>query len=56
MLAKDQGVALLNALGDRQAGLPYTLVIDRQGRFVQRKLGTMKAEDIGAAIRHLCAG
>lgn len=56
LLAKDQGLALLNALGDAQAGLPYTLVIDRQGRIVQRKLGAMKADDIAAAIRRLRGG
>jgi peroxiredoxin len=48
LLAKDRGLALLQALGDTKAGLPYTLVIDRRGNIVARKLGPMKKTDIEA--------
>jgi len=56
LLAKDQGVALLAALGDAQAGLPYTLVVDRQGRIVHRKLGVMTVRDIDDAVHRLRGG
>jgi len=51
LVAKDQGIALLKALGNAKAGLPYTLVIDRQGRIVQKKMGPMKARDMEAAFQ-----
>lgn len=51
LLAKDQGLALMQALGNTRAGLPFTLVIDRQGRLVARKLGPMNAAEVEAAFR-----
>lgn len=51
LLAKDQGVALMKALGNAKAGLPYTLVIDRQGRIVQQKVGPMRKADVEAAFQ-----
>ena len=48
LLAKDKGLALLQSLGNPKSGLPYTLVIDRQGNIVARKLGPMKKTDIEA--------
>ncbi len=51
LLAKDQGLALMQALGNAKAGLPFTLVIDRQGRIVARKLGPMNAAEVEAAFR-----
>ena len=38
---KDQGIALLRALGNKIAGLPFTLVLDRQGNIVVAKRGIM---------------
>lgn len=49
LLAKDQGIALMQALGNTKAGLPFTLVIDRQGKVVAKKLGAMKRPDLEAA-------
>ena len=41
MAGKDQGIALLRALGNKIAGLPFTLVLDRQGNIVATKRGIM---------------
>lgn len=41
MAGKDKGIALLRALGNKIAGLPYTIVLDRQGRIVAVKRGVM---------------
>jgi len=49
-LAKDKGVALLQALGDSAAGLPYTLVLDRRGNVVVRKLGRLSRSEMEAAF------
>jgi thiol-disulfide isomerase/thioredoxin len=50
MLAKDQGLPLMQALDNSRAGLPFTLVIDRRGQVVQRKLGPMNKAEIAAAF------
>lgn len=52
-LAKDQGIDLLRAMGDEQAGLPYTLGIDRAGKVVFRKLGPLTPADMKAALARL---
>lgn len=41
MAGKDQGIALLRALGNKIAGLPFTIVLDRQGNIVAAKRGIM---------------
>lgn len=41
MAGKDQGIALLRALGNKIAGLPFTIVLDRQGNVVAAKRGIM---------------
>lgn len=51
LLAKDKGLALMQALGNTRAGLPFTLVIDRHGRIVARKLGPMNPAEVEAAFR-----
>ncbi|MBL8490284.1 MAG: TlpA family protein disulfide reductase [Rhodocyclaceae bacterium] len=53
LLAKDQGIALMQALGNVKAGLPFTVVIDRQGRILSSKLGVMKRPDLEAAAAAL---
>ncbi len=47
-VAKEQGIPLMQALGNTKAGLPYTLFIDRHGQVVQRKMGTVKKPDFEA--------
>lgn len=53
LLAKERGIPLLQALGNPKAGLPYTLVIDAQGKVVARKLGLMTAAELEAAVARL---
>ncbi|MEW6294555.1 MAG: TlpA disulfide reductase family protein [Pseudomonadota bacterium] len=53
LLAKEQGIPLLRALGNAKAGLPYTLVIDAQGLVVARKLGLMTRAELEAAVAGL---
>ena len=48
-VAKEQGIPLMQGLGNTKAGLPYTLFIDRNGQVVQRKMGIVKKPDLDAA-------
>ena len=50
LLAKDQGIPLMQALGNVRAGLPFTLAVDKRGNVVYKKLGAMKAADVEAAF------
>lgn len=49
LLTRDQGIALLQALGNSAAGLPYTVVINRRGEIVASKLGAMSRAALEAA-------
>lgn len=48
-----KGVELMKALGNDKAGLPFTVVIDRNGKMVARKLGAMSKADMEAAIKQV---
>ncbi|MFO1427495.1 MAG: TlpA disulfide reductase family protein [Steroidobacteraceae bacterium] len=48
LLAGAQGVPLLVALGNPAAGLPYTLLLDRDGRVLARRLSGMSRADLRA--------
>jgi thiol-disulfide isomerase/thioredoxin len=50
LLARDQGLRLLRALGNIKGGLPYTLVIDRSGKVVAKKLGLMSRAELEGAL------
>jgi peroxiredoxin len=50
LLARDQGIALMQALGNPRAGLPYTLVLDRNGKVVASKLGPMNKDEMAASF------
>jgi hypothetical protein len=39
----------MQALGNKRGGLPYTVVIDRQGRIIYSKLGLMRKTDLDQA-------
>ncbi len=45
------GVELMQALGNDKSGLPFTVIIDRQGKLVTRKLGAMSKSEMDAAIK-----
>lgn len=49
LLAKDKGIALMQALGNGKAGLPYTVVINRKGEVVASKLGAMNRAELEVA-------
>lgn len=48
-----KGVELMKALGNDKAGLPFTVVIDRNGKVVVKKLGTMSKAEMEAAIQRV---
>jgi thiol-disulfide isomerase/thioredoxin len=45
-LAGTGGVELARALGNVGGGLPFTVVFDRSGKAVERKLGVLRPEDL----------
>jgi thiol-disulfide isomerase/thioredoxin len=45
------GVELMQALGNDQSGLPFTLLIDRHGQLVTKKLGAMSEAEMNAAVK-----
>lgn len=47
-VAKEQGIPLMQILGNTKAGLPYTLFIDRNGQVISKKMGTIKKPDLDA--------
>lgn len=49
LLAKDNGIALMQALGNTRAGLPFTVAIGRRGEIVATKLGAMNRAELDAA-------
>ena len=53
LLAKEKGIPLMQALGNSKAGLPFTVVIDRNGQMVSKKMGVMKKADLDAAADSL---
>ncbi len=48
-----KAVELMKALGNDKAGLPFTVVIDRNGKIVARKLGAMSKAEMEAAIKQI---
>lgn len=50
LLAKDQGLPLMAALGNHQGALPFTVVMDRQGYVVARKVGRMSKSEMDTAF------
>lgn len=44
LVGREHGIELLQALGNRSAGLPYTVVLDRQGDIVFIKRGALTRE------------
>ncbi|MCB1886289.1 MAG: TlpA family protein disulfide reductase [Rhodocyclaceae bacterium] len=47
------GLALMRALGNDLAGLPFTLILDADGRIVGRKTGAMSGDEMAAAVAPL---
>lgn len=49
LLAKTDGIELMQALGNSRAGLPFTVAIGRGGSIVASKLGAMNRAELDAA-------
>lgn len=50
LLAGDQGIDLMRTLGNDKQGLPFTLVLDRHGNVVLRRLGPMTRDEMANAF------
>ncbi len=49
LLAKDQGLPLMQALGNSKQGLPFTVAIDATGKLVLIKMGGITGAELTAA-------
>ena len=54
-LARDKALPLMQALGNTRGALPYTVVIEAEGRMLSKKLGVLKKPDLDAAAAALLA-
>ncbi len=50
---REQAIALMQSLGNTQAGMPYTVVLDGEGRVVYAKRGLVKEKDLDRALAPL---
>ncbi len=50
LLAEADGLDLMRKLGNTAGGLPYTVVTDRQGNVLHRKLGAFHQGDLDAIL------
>ncbi|HVP08142.1 MAG TPA: TlpA disulfide reductase family protein [Burkholderiales bacterium] len=50
LLAEANGLDLMRKLGNKEGGLPYTVVADRQGNPVRRKLGALKQAELDGIL------
>ncbi|HEX6320453.1 MAG TPA: TlpA disulfide reductase family protein [Burkholderiales bacterium] len=53
LLAGSAAIELMRSLGNASGGLPFTVLLDRRGRLVGRKLGAFSAADLDAAVAGL---
>jgi thiol-disulfide isomerase/thioredoxin len=53
LLAEADGLDLMRQLGNTGGGLPYTVVADRKGALVHRKLGALKQGDLDRILGEL---
>src|SRR5258706_11163472 len=53
LLAEADGLDIMRKLGNSSGGLPYTVVTDRQGSIVHRKLGAFKQLDLEVILAAL---
>ncbi len=51
LLTRDVGLDLMRALGNTQASLPYTVVLDRQGAVVATRIGALTRSELDAAVQ-----
>ncbi|SFD14193.1 Peroxiredoxin [Thiohalospira halophila DSM 15071] len=53
LLGGDEGIGIAEAYGNRMGVLPYTVLIDREGRIVERWREELSYEDVEKAIEPL---
>jgi thiol-disulfide isomerase/thioredoxin len=53
LVADGSALELLRKLGNRGGGLPYSVILDRSGRLVQRHLGAVTAAELGRFLEPL---
>ncbi|PWB58850.1 MAG: TlpA family protein disulfide reductase [Nitrosomonadales bacterium] len=53
---REQGIALMQKLGNQAAGLPFTLVLDAEGNIVDTRRGPMSAARLEQALQAALAG
>lgn len=53
LVAESVGLDLMRKLGNGAGGLPFTVLLDRQGSVLNRKLGILRRKDIEPEIRAL---
>lgn len=53
LLAKEKGIPLMEALGNKRAGLPFTILIDRDGNITRQKLGVLNPAQLQTAAETL---
>ena len=49
-LTRESGIELMRALGNSKAGLPFTVVLNRQGKVVASRLGALTREQLDVAV------
>ena len=50
LLAEAEGLEFMRKLGNSAGGLPYTVIVDRQGAVAERKLGAYKGLELEHAL------
>jgi thiol-disulfide isomerase/thioredoxin len=50
LVANADAFVLLRSLGNRSGGLPYSVVLDRKGALVSRKLGAFRREELDQVL------
>lgn len=56
LLAGANGLSLMRELGNTVGGLPYTVLLDRTGSIVNRKLGPLHRPELDALLAGLLSG
>jgi peroxiredoxin len=50
---REPAIALMRALGNEQAGVPFTLVVDAEGKVLYAKRGVVTEKDLKQALAPL---
>jgi hypothetical protein len=53
LLAEADGLDLMRRIGNAGGGLPYTVIADRQGKLVHRKLGALRGPELDGLLAPL---